>query len=57
MAGKKSYRKGRGGPPPKRPEGEIRQSQMVTTFGPGSMVSHEQWLLSFSVSSAWARNR
>lgn len=28
---------------------------MVNPFGPGSMVSHEQWLLSFSVSSAWAR--
>ena len=24
--------------PIKRPEGEIRQSQMVTTYGPGSMV-------------------
>ena len=29
----------------------------VNPFGPGSMVRHEQWTLSFSVSSAWARNR
>lgn len=29
---------GRGRPEPARPDGEIRQSQLVTTFGPGSMV-------------------
>lgn len=28
----------------------------VNPFGPGSRVSHQQWTLSFSVSSAWARN-
>ena len=27
----------------------------VNPFGPGSEVRHQQWVLSFSVSSAWAR--
>ncbi len=34
MAGYKNTK----GDAPKRPDGQIRQSQMVTTFGPGSMV-------------------
>ncbi|MCB1033897.1 MAG: outer membrane protein transport protein [Acidobacteria bacterium] len=29
----------------------------VNPFGPGSRVSHQQWLLSFSASWAWARGR
>lgn len=32
----KGHGKGRGGAP--RPDGELRQSQMITTFGPGSLV-------------------
>ncbi len=35
MAGRK---KSRGSERKRRPEGELRQSQLITTYGPGSMV-------------------
>ncbi|MCA9718155.1 MAG: DUF1998 domain-containing protein [Myxococcales bacterium] len=38
MARKKTNRKFKGSAIPAKPEGQIRQSQMVTTYGPGAMV-------------------
>ena len=43
----------------KKPQGEIRQSQLVTTFGPGSMVdlpNHSVLVCRSGILVAWAVN-
>ena len=40
--------------PAKKPQGEIRQSQLITTFGPGSMVDLPNYSVLVSGLEFWS---